>query len=102
MSERGIKKWLSYKSLSEQEKYLNEMLESKARIEKPAITEDKAAEINELLLSYSGEEVCLYFYSRGRVRESRGEIDKIDPIYRIIEMNNIRIPFSSIVGLTQR
>ncbi len=101
MKDRGMMKWLSYKSLSEQERYLQEMWDKKTTIEKPSISNEKAEEINELLLSYSGEKVCLYFYSSGRVKESRGEIKRIDPIYKIIEMNDIRIRFSEIVGLEQ-
>ncbi len=101
MKDRGMMKWLSYKSLSEQERYLEEMWNKKTKIEKPSISNEKAEEINELLLSYSGEAVCLYFYSGGHVKQSRGEIKRIDPIYKIVEMNDIRIRFSEIVGLEQ-
>ncbi len=101
MRDRGMMKWLSYKSLSEQEKYLTEMMNKKEEIEKPIISEDKAEEINEMLSSYAGEEVCLYFYASGKVKQSRGSIDRIDPIYKIVEMNDIRIRFSEIVGLEQ-
>ena len=101
MKYRGMMKWLSYKSLSEQERYLAEMMGKKEEIEKPIISEDKAKEINEMLFSYAGEEVCLYFYTHGKVKQSRGAIDRIDPIYKIIEMNNIRIGFSEIVSLEQ-
>ncbi len=99
MKERGMMKWLSYKSLNEQEKALNKMLEKKTRIEKPSISKEKAEEIDEILQNYAGEEVRLYFFANGHVKESFGEIDKIDPIYKIIEMNHIRIQFSMIVGL---
>lgn len=77
------------------------MMSKKEEIEKPLVSEDKAEEINEMLSSYAGEEVCLYFYARGKVRQSRGAIDRIDPIYKIVEMNDIRIGFSEIVGLEQ-
>lgn len=99
MSERGMMKWISYKSLSEQERYLNEMLSKKQMIDKPKISDDKAEEINDILCSYSGEEVALLFYSSGRIKESRGTIKIIDGIYKFVEMNDIRIPFSSIVNL---
>lgn len=99
MSERGMMKWVSYKSLSEQERYLNETLSKKQMIDKPKISNDKAAEINDILCSYSGEEVALLFYSSGRIKESRGTIKIIDGIYKFVEMNDIRIPFSSIVNL---
>lgn len=92
-------KWLSYKSLSEQETFLNKMLEKKTRIEKPSISNEKAEEINECLLNYSGDEVELSFFSNGHIRISRGQINKIDPVYQIVEMNHIRIQFSMIVGL---
>lgn len=101
MKDRGMMKWLSYKSLSEQERYLSEMMDKKEEIDKPLLSEEKAEEINEILTTYAGEEVCLYFYMSGHVKQSRGAIDRIDPIYRVVEMNDIRIRFSEIVGLEQ-
>ena len=99
MKERGMMKWISYKSLNEQEKYLAKMLEKKSYLEKPSISSDKAEEINNLLCEYSGEDVCLTFYSLGKIKESRGQIKNIDGIFKIIEINEMKISFSSIVNL---
>lgn len=99
MKERGMMKWISYKSLSEQEKYLNETLDRKQAVDKPLISNEKAEKINEILCTYVGEEVALLFYASGHIKESRGTIKIIDGIYKFVEMNDIRIPFSNIVNL---
>ena len=58
MSERGMKKWAPYKSLNEQEHYLNKLHKDNEKVEKPKISSDAAEEINEILVNYHGEELA--------------------------------------------
>ena len=96
MKERGMAKWAPYKSLTEQEDFMGAMHKKKKAIAKPSLSGDKAEEINAILSAYQGEDVAVSFFLAGSVKESRGLITKIDTIYKFIEMNDIRIPFSSI------
>jgi hypothetical protein len=97
MKDRGMVKWAPYKSLTEQGDFMMAMHHKKNAIEKPRISSDKAESINNLFVGYNGENVAVSFYLAGSIKESRGIIDKIDTIYKFIEMNDIRIPFASIV-----
>jgi hypothetical protein len=99
MKERGMKKWLAYKSLSEQEKYLENMQREKSKIAKPLISENKAEEINSLLTSYHGEMVAIRFFHDGFIKESRGVITRIDTFYNFIKISDISISMSSIVDV---
>jgi len=99
MNDRGMKKWLAYKSLNQQEVYFAKMRKEKSRVEKPLISSSKAEEINEVLTSYHGEEVAVRFYFDGEIKVSRGVIEKIDTFYNLIKMNDIRILFSEIVDV---
>ena len=56
MSDRGMKKWAPYKSLIEQDVYLNKMKKEKEKISKPIISSEEAENINEILTNYHGEE----------------------------------------------
>lgn len=99
MKDRGMKKWLAYKSLTSQADFLNAMHKEKAIEAKPMISESEAERINDALTNYSGEPIVLSVYLGGHVKTIEGIIRKIDPIYKMLEINDIKIPFKNIVGV---
>ena len=46
MSDRGMKKWAPYKSLIEQEVFINKMRVNKSKIEKPILCDEEMDKIN--------------------------------------------------------
>ena len=78
MSERGMKKWAPYKSLNEQENYLNKLHKNNEKVEKPKISSDQAEEINEILVNYHGEELIITFYRNEKIQSINSTIKKID------------------------
>ena len=78
MSERGMKKWAPYKSLNEQENYLNKLHKDNEKVEKPKISSDQAEEINEILVNYHGEELIITFYRKEKIQSINSIIKKID------------------------
>ena len=78
MSDRGIKKWAPYKSLTEQDFSLSKQKEKEEKIEKPKISADFAEEINEILINYHGEELTIGYYRNGKIFEVTDRIKKID------------------------
>ena len=78
MSERGMKKWAPYKSLNEQEDYLNRLHKNNEKVEKPRLSSDKAEEINEILVNYHGEELSITFYRNEKIQTICSVIKKID------------------------
>ncbi len=99
MKERGMKKWMAYKSLTSQGDYLNKMRNEKSLEERPLISESKAEEINNILSNYQGETVIMSAYLGGHVRVIEGQIEKIDPIYKTLEIKNMKILFKNIVEI---
>ena len=99
MKERGMKKWLAYKSLTSQEDFLKAMKQQKSFIEKPLISESKAPEIDYLLRADGGERVSVLFYLSGRMRSSDGTISRIDGLYKFLEINGLKIWFKDIVEI---
>lgn len=100
MKDRGMKKWLAYKSLTSQADFLKAMQEEKAYVDKPMISESAAEDINNILVNYNGENVAVSFYLGGKVRTTEGIIRRIDSVYKMLEINDMKIVFKNIVGLS--
>ena len=100
MSERGMKKWAPYKSLNEQENYLNRLHKDNEKVEKPRISSDAAEEINEILVNYHGEELLITFFRNNRVQTVSTVIKKIDAENKKIVLPDRKtIYFTELVGL---
>ena len=80
MSDRGIKKWAPYKTLSEQDFNMSKQKEKEQKVEKPTISAEFAEEINNILVNYQGEELTIGYYRNGKILEVTDHIKKIDPI----------------------
>ena len=80
MSDRGIKKWAPYKSLTEQDFTLKEHKEKEEKIEKPTISAEFAEEINNILVNYSGEILRIKYFKNGKILEVVSKVKRIDPI----------------------
>ena len=100
MSERGMKKWAPYKSLNEQENYLNKLHKDNEKVEKPRISSDAAEEINEILVNYHGEELLITFYRNEKIRSIASTIKKVDAENKKIVLPDRKtIYFTELVGL---
>ena len=100
MSERGMKKWAPYKSLNEQEHYLNKLHKDNEKVEKPKLSSDAAEEINEILVNYHGEELVITFYRNERIQRINSTIKKIDAENKKIVLPDRKtILFSELINL---
>ena len=103
MSERGMKKWAPYKSLIEQESYLNKLHDNNQKVEKPHISSDEAELINEILVNYRGEELLITYWRNGKINTLPAILKKIDPLNKKIVLQDRRtIYFSEIIKLEIR
>ncbi len=84
MSERGMKKWAPYKSLNEQEDYLNKLHQKQVKIERPRISSDEAESINEILVNYHGEELLIEYWRNEKINTVSSVLSKIDPVNKKI------------------
>lgn len=101
MNERGMKKWAPYKSLDSQADFLAKMQYEKSRMQKPLVMEDEAIRINEILSSYHGQDVSLFYYRDGYVHNEVGVISYISQAYMYLTINSIRIQFRDLVDLKE-
>ena len=103
MSERGMKKWAPYKSLIEQESYLNKLHDNNQKVEKPHISSNEAELINEILVNYQGEELLITYWRNGKINTMPAILKKIDPLNKKIVLQDRRtIYFSEIIKLEIR
>ena len=103
MSERGMKKWAPYKSLIEQESYLNKLHDNNQKVEKPHISSDEAELINEILVNYQGEELLITYWRNGKINTMPAILKKIDPLNKKIVLQDRRtIYFNEIINLEIR
>lgn len=98
--DRGMMKWMPYKSLTEQSVALANMLYEKRKTPKPRISVDRAEEINEILCHYGQENVRAKYWEDGYLHTIDCIISKIDQINRVLCVDDKRIPFSSLIDLT--
>ena len=84
MSERGMKKWAPYKSLNEQEDYLNKLHQKQVKIERPRISSDEAESINEILVNYHGEELLIEYWRNDKINTVSSILSKIDAVNKKI------------------
>ena len=90
MSERGMKKWAPYKSLNEQEDYLNKLRQEREKVERPKISSDEADNINEILVNYHGEELIITYWRNDKINTISTILSKIDPLNKKIVLPNRR------------
>ena len=98
-SSRGMIKWAPYKSLVDQSDYLQEMLHNKNKIEHPHISKEKAEHINQVLLSYGGEEIRVSFYEDGYCYYIDNKIEKISSRTKSITIEEKEIDFKDILDV---
>ena len=99
--ERGMMKYMPYQSLTEQSVALRRMQYEKGKTEKPPMFNEKAEEINEILVNYHGQTVSLTYHRRGYPHTIVGTISKIYPMEKCLVINYENIPFKEIVNLEE-
>ena len=100
MSERGMKKWAPYKSLNEQENYLNKLHQNQNKVERPKISSDEAENINEILVNYHGEELIITYWRNDKINTVSSILKKIDPINKKIVLPERKtIHFNELISL---
>ncbi|MFA6619527.1 MAG: YolD-like family protein [Bacilli bacterium] len=99
MKNRGMMRWLAYKSLNQQADYLSEMAYERGKQTRPLHSNEEAEEINDLLMNYQGGSVLLRYYDDGYTQEITGRITKIDSICKSLTIANTKVAFRDIVEL---
>ncbi|GEM_PF-346020 len=96
---RGMKKYLPFASLTEQAKYLKEMINERNKVPKPQISNEQANKINNILLNYHNQDVNIKLYIDGTIYFYEGTITKIDKKNKIIIIHDYNLSFSNIIDI---
>lgn len=99
---RGMKKYLPFASLREQAIYLNKMKQAKKKVDKPLISEDIKAEINEILTHYQGEVLEIIYYDNGYIKSVESTLKRIDTYSKKLVLNDFSITFINLLNLQKR
>ena len=101
MSDRGMKKWAPYKSLTEQFEHIHTLREDRNKIEKPTISNEKAEEINSILLNHNGRELIFTIYIKGKIYKYIGVIKRIDTLEKnILLTDKTKIYLKDIIDIS--
>lgn len=96
---RGMKKFLPFASLKEQAITLHQMEKEKQKVDKPLLSEDDKIEINSVLTEYYGQNVIIFYYASGYIKKEKGPIKKIDPLYKCLYINDLKITFTNLLKI---
>lgn len=98
-STRGMIKWAPYKSLTEQEDFLRNMMREKNKVPHPHISKEKAEYINQFLLNYVGDLVRVEFFDDGFLYYIEDKIEFISSKEKHIEIQEKSINFKDIINI---
>lgn len=100
MADRGMKKWLPFSSLVEQNEYLSRMIYEKYKIEKPLIFEDQAEKINNILKGYDYvSPLKMDVFYDGYVYHIKDKITFIDKNKKLVYFTNFTLPLKNILDI---
>lgn len=98
-STRGMIKWAPYKSLTEQEDFLRNMMREKNKVPRPHISKEKAEYINQFLLNYVGDVIRVEFFDDGFLYYIEDKIEFISSKEKYIEIQEKSINFKDIINI---
>lgn len=105
MNDRGIVKWAPFNSVINGNQVLNEINYERNKISKPILSEEQITVLEEnIITAYSERSIInLYFYKNGCINIINGQITKLDPVNKIITINNkTRIYFNNIIDILEK
>lgn len=99
-NDRGMKKWLAYRSLNEAEDFMALMHRKRQRVDKPLLSSDKAEEIDRFLQNYEGGLCLIVHYDDGFIYKEETRLIRIDAFEkRLITEDNKKVPFKDLLDI---
>lgn len=100
-NDRGMKKYMPYKSLNEQSSFLQRMRYEKGKKEKPPMFEEKAEAINEILVNYHGQRLLVRYHRDGYIHEEKGSLELLSGHDKMLCINGNDILFKELVDVLE-
>lgn len=105
MNDRGMVKWAPFNSVINGKEVLEEIKFEKSKVTKPILSEEQIRELEEKIIeTYSGNIlISIYFYKNGCIDILSGRITKLDPVNKIIIIDNkAKIYFNNIINILEK
>ena len=99
MSDRGMKKWLPFNALVEQNEFLEQMIYEKNKIKKPQVSVEQARKIDLILKYHSDNELTFKIYLDGYLYTFKGRIEKMDLNNHKIYFKNFFVPIKDVIDI---
>ena len=99
MSDRGMKKYMPFASLVEQQVYLKKMIYEKGKKPKPQISTEQAEKIDRLLKQKVDQVMVFKFYLDGYIYTYKGVIQFLDVKNKQIIIDDYLIPLKNIIDI---
>jgi len=99
MSDRGMKKWLPFNALIEQNEFLERMIYEKHKIKKPQISVEQACKIDRILKEHSDNVLTFRIYLDGYLYTFNGKIEKLDLPNHKIYFKDFFVPIKDILDI---
>ena len=99
MSDRGMKKWLPFSALVEQNSYLEKMLYEKRKIKKPQVSTEQALKIDRILKEYYLNTLSFKVYIDGYLYSFKAKIKKIDKANNLIYFDDFYLNINNILDI---
>lgn len=99
MSDRGMKKWLPFNALIEQNQYLEKFLYEKNKIRKPQVSVEQAKKIDRILKEHATNELVFKVYIDGYLYTFKSKIKNINLNSRVIEFEDFYLPIKDIIDI---
>lgn len=99
MADRGMKKWLPFASLVEQQDYLDKMLYEKYKVSRPLVSVEQARKIDYILKYYPDSVLSFKLYIDGYLYTYKGKILKLDKNKKIVYFDDFFLPIKDIIDI---
>lgn len=100
--DRGMIKWLPYNSLINNKEVLYSLAHEKEKISKPILSQDEITKIENKIIDayYMKNKIIITYYKAGYIYNEKGTIKKIDNISKFVYLNDLKLLFNQIIGVT--
>lgn len=100
--DRGMIKWLPFNSLINNKEMLYTLALEKEKVCRPILSQDEITKIENKIIDayYLKYFVIITYYKAGYIYKEKGIIKKIDNISKFVYLNNLKLLFNQIIGVT--
>lgn len=100
--DRGMIKWLPFNSLVSNKEVIYSLVHEKEKQTKPVLSSDEITKIENKIIDayYMKTMVIITYFKGGYIYKEKGIIKKIDIVSKFVYLNNLKLLFNQIIGVT--